>query len=340
MSDSNQPTRHAKFMRGVVAPIFGLLAVACVVLGILNSTIWRPSSSINARTRVVNSRYIVTDLAVLNLVDEDVKIEVNASSNVQLCVALGARKDVNGWLAGQTYTRITGLSSWDTLSTQRAKSTAKSVDSNAVSFSDSDLWTSLSCAKHSVVLNHKGVTSQVAIIDVSSSSNKVDIVFHWNRKVLPHFDYAFYFVAFLSAIMTVLCASVFAMSAEKRRIQRVIQSSRVQAKESWHTPVRVRARRRHARGRHSGVSRVASVNEPLVVDPLERNMVAEQGAVPADSEMTTVFDVQDLQAYFARFSQEIDSSLLEEPQDVLDELPSGDVEGNATVSDEDKTGEA
>lgn len=27
------PTRHAKIMRGIVTPIFGLLAIACVVFG-------------------------------------------------------------------------------------------------------------------------------------------------------------------------------------------------------------------------------------------------------------------------------------------------------------------
>lgn len=35
------PTRHAKIMRGIVTPIFGLLAIACVVFGVLNSTVWK-----------------------------------------------------------------------------------------------------------------------------------------------------------------------------------------------------------------------------------------------------------------------------------------------------------
>ena len=33
---SERPTRHAMIMRGVVTPIFGLLAVAAIVLGVLN----------------------------------------------------------------------------------------------------------------------------------------------------------------------------------------------------------------------------------------------------------------------------------------------------------------
>ena len=43
-----RPTRHAMIMRGVVTPIFGLLAVAAIVLGVLNATIWKPSSEITA----------------------------------------------------------------------------------------------------------------------------------------------------------------------------------------------------------------------------------------------------------------------------------------------------
>ncbi len=42
------PTRHAKIMRGIVTPIFGLLAIACIVLGVLNATIWKPSAQVTA----------------------------------------------------------------------------------------------------------------------------------------------------------------------------------------------------------------------------------------------------------------------------------------------------
>ena len=56
-----RPTRHARIMRGVVTPILGLLAVACIGLGIMNATYWKPSSQIAASAAVKGTQYIVTD---------------------------------------------------------------------------------------------------------------------------------------------------------------------------------------------------------------------------------------------------------------------------------------
>ena len=64
------PTRHAKIMRGIVTPIFGLLAIACIVLGVLNATIWKPSAQVTASASVTGSQYVVTDQNVLQLVDD------------------------------------------------------------------------------------------------------------------------------------------------------------------------------------------------------------------------------------------------------------------------------
>ncbi len=60
------PTRHAKIMRGIVTPIFGLLAIACVVFGVLNSTVWKPDNEITAAAPVNGSEYVVTDPNVLS----------------------------------------------------------------------------------------------------------------------------------------------------------------------------------------------------------------------------------------------------------------------------------
>ena len=58
-------TRHARIMRGVVTPILGLLAVACIGLGIMNATYWKPSSQIAASAAVKGTQYIVTDLSAI-----------------------------------------------------------------------------------------------------------------------------------------------------------------------------------------------------------------------------------------------------------------------------------
>ena len=110
---AKRPSRHAKIMRGVVTPIFGLLAVAAVVLGYMNATMWKPSTEITASATMSGSRYVVTDPNVLTLLDQNATITVDSgSSQDEACVALGSSKDVAGWVASEkSYTRITGLAS-------------------------------------------------------------------------------------------------------------------------------------------------------------------------------------------------------------------------------------
>lgn len=147
-------------MRGVVAPIFGLLAALSIVIGVLNATVWKPSSIVSAHANVYGSRYIVTDPGVLNLVDYRVKISVAAlNSRKPICVAVGLAKDVRGWTKGYSVQRIMGLNNWNSLSTDvmqaddgaRIDST-KTDDSKVskdaakdVDFKDSDLWTNATC---------------------------------------------------------------------------------------------------------------------------------------------------------------------------------------------------
>lgn len=159
-----RPTKRARFMRGVVAPIFGLLAALSIVLGVLNATVWKPSSIVSAHANVYGSRYIVTDPGVLNLVDYRVKISVAAlNSRKPICVAVGLAKDVRGWTKGYSVQRITGLNNWNSLSTDVMKAddnarvdSAKTADSKVskdaakdaskdVDFKDSDLWTNATC---------------------------------------------------------------------------------------------------------------------------------------------------------------------------------------------------
>ncbi len=160
-----KPTRRAWIMRGVVTPIFGLLAVACIVFGVLNSTVWKPSRNITATAQAHSTQYVVIDPGVLDLVDTAVTVSADnggtalsnsaesgtdasedsqnqqtsqdqqAQTEPQVCMAVGSAKDVSGWLAGEPYVRVTGLSTWQDLSTseEQAKGTA-SASQNQVAF--------------------------------------------------------------------------------------------------------------------------------------------------------------------------------------------------------------
>ena len=220
---AKRPSRHAKIMRGVVTPIFGLLAVAAVVLGYMNATMWKPSTEITASATMSGSRYVVTDPNVLTLLDQNATITVDSgSSQDEACVALGSSKDVAGWVAPEkSYTRITGLASWSELSTQKGSSTSQGAPTSAddaVSFKDSDMWTAVKCGTGSVSLKSKKTgASTVAIVDLGENVTNAKVQLHWVRSEVPDFAMPFYLSGGLLAVLAVLCASVFAMPPHKRR---------------------------------------------------------------------------------------------------------------------------
>ena len=223
-----RPTRHARIMRGVVTPILGLLAVACIGLGIMNATYWKPSSQIAASAAVKGTQYIVTDPGVLPLVDNQVTVSADAgSSDGEVCLALGSNKDVIGWLARQPYVRVTGLNEWTTLATTKVSAQGAAADAgdDAVAFKDSDMWTSVTCGTGTVKTETKVASDSgtVAIIDLGKSSNAT-VRMNWVRQTLPDFAMPFYFAGGLLALLAVLAASLFAMPPHKRR-KRVVSGS-------------------------------------------------------------------------------------------------------------------
>jgi hypothetical protein len=235
-------------MRGVMAPIFGLLAVAAIVLGVLNAVVWKPSADITAAADVTGSRYVVTDPGVLPLLDRNATLSVDSGSSAdEICVALGSAKDVTGWVSSaKSYTRITGMSSWTELGTQSGKGTATGADASGgdadadgadagdaadagsgdagdaddagVALKDSDMWHSVKCGKGSATLDSKkSGSSTVAIVDLGKDDANATVSLHWVRSEVPDFAMPFYLSGGLLVVIAVLCASVFAMPPHKRR---------------------------------------------------------------------------------------------------------------------------
>jgi hypothetical protein len=315
-SGVKRPSKHAIIMRGVVAPILGLLAVASIVLGYLNATIWKPSSQITAKATVSNTRYLVTDPGVLQLVDSQARLKVDAkNADATVCAALGSAKDVAGWVAGNAYTRISGLNDWTTLATQQAKvQGTPSSGGNEVAFQDSDMWSAAHCGNASVTLDigQKDANS-IALVDLGEDSSQATVSMQWTRQTLPDFATPLYFVGGLLVVMMALSASVFAMPARKRR-KRMISSEPVRSSEEvaigealtgslrgLTTAVRIKPksgggqRRRHAAhgaGSQEGTkaqdqSAAQSAKQgPAIIDPTSRNMVADQQGAASEASVS------------------------------------------------------
>lgn len=330
-SAEKKARHHARLMRGVVTPILGLLAVASIGLGLMNATEWKPSRTITAQTQVSGSRYVVTDPGVSGLVDDDVKVNVSVGGAEKVCIASTSAKDATGWLSGETYTRVTGLQDWSTLSTVKATGdTSASADAAAeeqtgVDFKDSDMWRAVTCDERNVEteINAKN-SSDVLLIDLGKKQN-ADVSLTWTRKTLPDFAMPFYFVGGLLAFGAVLTASVFAMPPHRRRNKRVVSGMAGQLEEQEQQPIEevsvkdavagslsglasaFKPRSRRSR-RHAAVSD-DEIAQPTVVDPSARNLVADAaGDTEADDESvgeeTSVISADELQAYFARLAQE------------------------------------
>ena len=330
-SAEKKARHHARLMRGVVTPILGLLAVASIGLGLMNATEWKPSRTITAQTQVSGSRYVVTDPGVSGLVDDDVKVNVSVGGAEKVCIASTSAKDATGWLSGETYTRLTGLEDWSTLSTVKATGdTSASADAAAeeqtgVDFKDSDMWRAVTCDERNVEteINAKN-SSDVLLIDLGKKQN-ADVSLTWTRKTLPDFAMPFYFVGGLLALGAVLTASVFAMPPHRRRNKRVVSGMAGQLEKQEQQPIeevsvkdavagslsglasafkpRSRRSRRHAAASNDEIA------QPTVVDPSARNLVADAaGDTEADDESvgeeTSVISADELQAYFARLAQE------------------------------------
>lgn len=362
-----KPTRRAWIMRGVVTPIFGLLAVACIVFGVLNSTVWKPSRNITATAQAHGTQYVVIDPGVLDLVDAAVTVSADnggtalsngaesgtdasedsqnqqtsqdqqAQTEPQVCMAVGSAKDVSGWLAGEPYVRVTGLSTWQALSTseEQAKGTA-SASQNQVAFADSDMWSQVECGGTSASMHlNSAQPAQVMLIDFGTKTPNADLSMHWMRQRVPDFALPWYFGGGLCAVLAVLSASVFAMEPHTRRKK---QAESAQAKPKAAKPadeptigaalagtfaaLKPRPKKSGAkgsgrRGRHAGAAEDEPAQQqgaPTVVDPGARNIVAEHAnrnagdetaEHSAEGETTSVISADELQAYFARLAQEV-----------------------------------
>lgn len=386
-------------MRGIVTPIFGLLAVTCIVFGILNQTIWKPSRDVTAVAHLDGTRYAVIDPGVLDLVDKSVRIRADAASvepsdgataapsddangtaandpaaEPSTCIAIGSPKDAAGWLSGEAYTRVTGLDSWSALSTvaEKAHGSASTSDQQ-VTFADSDMWASTSCGKTSAALRlDDAKATQVAVVDFGGDASDATISMHWVRQSVPDFALPWYFGGGLCVILAILSASVFAMDPETRRhrFAKVIKPRKEKEPVEETTTIAAavagtfasmkprkrtktangKPRGRH--GRHAGAAADETGETPQIIDPMSRNLVAEQarhadasgaqdGAEPrsttsatSSDEATSIITPEELQAYFARLVSEETGSIPAVSADTTTEMTS-DTETTTTETADD-----
>lgn len=211
------------------------------------------------------------------------------------------------------------------------------------------MWRTIKCNDGAVDMQVKGSNSKnaedvVALIDFGNRKGDT-VTLNWDRRNLPNFAMPLYLAGGLLAILAVLSASVFAMPPHKRRNKRAfamvegvgVNEGDENEVSAWvknaETAASNRARsrshhgrRRHAEHRTGGrMSSFEETQQPVIVDPVARNLVADQqntiaesqptvsestvfestaGESSVDDEATSVISQDELAAYLARLAQE------------------------------------
>ncbi|WP_174721942.1 hypothetical protein [Actinomyces qiguomingii] len=203
--------------RRILSVIIAVLGLITIVLAVCSATVWRPSSTARASlAQSPDQHYVVTEPGVLSLVDSDVEVTATAASADQrVLIAVGHAQDVEAWLASDPHIVVTGLTDWDTLSSDvvttscpqdgaaptasdaAGESTAQAQDpasadadgctalenSNADP-ADSDLWITTKSGTGSATLELDTAGSDlVVLLATDGSSNAPQMTLSWPRHV-------------------------------------------------------------------------------------------------------------------------------------------------------------
>ena len=114
------------FKRYVAALSMGVVALVCVLVGLLGVTVLRPP------THQVSSVVSTTDLImtrgnVLSIVKDDVTVTATSKSGAPVTLSIGTTQDVKGWIGDAAYTEVIGVES------DRTKLKAESHDATGPS---------------------------------------------------------------------------------------------------------------------------------------------------------------------------------------------------------------
>ena len=98
------------FKRYVAALSMGVVALVCVLVGLLGVTVLRPP------THQVSSVVSATDLImtrgnVLSIVKDDVTVTATSKSGAPVTLSIGTTQDVKGWIGDAAYTEVIGVES-------------------------------------------------------------------------------------------------------------------------------------------------------------------------------------------------------------------------------------
>ena len=98
------------FKRYVAASSMGVVALVCVLVGLLGVTVLRPPTH-QVSSVVSSTDLIMTRGNVLSIVKDDVTVTATSKSGAPVTLSIGTTQDVKGWIGDAAYTEVIGVES-------------------------------------------------------------------------------------------------------------------------------------------------------------------------------------------------------------------------------------
>ena len=94
--------------RYVAASSMGVVALVCVLVGLLGVTVLRPPTQ-QASTVESATDLIMTRDNVLSIVKDDVTVTATSKSGAPVTLVIGTSQDAKGWIGNAAYTEVIGV---------------------------------------------------------------------------------------------------------------------------------------------------------------------------------------------------------------------------------------
>ncbi len=98
------------FKRYMAASSMGVVALVCVLVGLLGVTVLRPPTH-QVSSVVSETDLIMTRGNVLSIVKDDVTVTATSKSGAPVTLSIGTTQDVKGWIGDAAYTEVIGVES-------------------------------------------------------------------------------------------------------------------------------------------------------------------------------------------------------------------------------------
>lgn len=203
-----------RFKRYPAASCVGVVALVCVLVGLLALTVFRPparsESSVQSSTDLVMTRD-----GVLPLVKDDVTVTAASASGADVTLIFGTTQDVKGWIGDAAYTEVVGLEAnrealkaqvHDAIGAGATQAQSGSGASNlAEQLAGSDMWLARSSGAGSASLDLVDIPQARSVLAVSTAgAGDVTLTLSWvnDQSNTPAI------IAFLGALIFGLVALV------------------------------------------------------------------------------------------------------------------------------------